>query len=224
MENMQLAVHKREFDRVIEEVLEDKKYWHLNKEINQMTQSLLERLRDWLEKILSSRIKDLDQVGALSDILSIVIIVILGIILIALIAFAIHYVYKSINAHKKLDEILGEKITKETTPSTLLNKAGEFEAQGAYRMSIRYGYIGLLLLMHQKGLLYIEKSMTNTEIYESLKKKHYGRLKTFKRLMEVFNYTWYGQNEYSVEDYTRYKENEAMLWNEVSNHEKKYKE
>lgn len=219
----QLAASKEEFDQVIQEILAEKEYWYLNKEANQAVHSLADKLREWLEKLLSSRMDDAGEIATLSDTLSIVIIVILGIALIILIALIIKYVYESINERKKLDEILGEKITKETTPFTLLDKAKGFEAQGDYRMSIRFSYIGLLLLMHQEGLLYIEKSMTNAEIYECLKKENYISLERFQLIMEAFNYTWYGQNEYTIEAYEGYKVNITTLWNEVNINEKKQK-
>lgn len=223
MEMEQMVVSQGEFDTVIQEILSDEKYWHLNQKTNKIASSFLERLQDWLEQILSTRISDTHELAKTSDTLSIIIIVIMGVVLIILMTFIIKYVYQCINGRKKIEEILGEKITKETTPLSLLEKAKGFEVEGIYRMSIRYRYIGLLLLMHEKGLVYIEKSMTNTEIYECLKKDNYRGLEKFRLIMETFNYTWYGKNEYTLEAYEVFKANERALWDEVNANEKGHK-
>lgn len=223
MEMEQMVVSQGRFDTVIQEILWEQEYCYLSQRTSKIASSFLEKLQNWLEKILSTRIRDTHQLAKVSDLLSVIIIVLMSAVLIILMAFIIKYVYQCINGRKKIEEILGEKITKETTPLSLLEKAKGFEVEGIYRMSIRYRYIGLLLLMHEKGLLYIEKSMTNTEIYECLKKDDYRGLEKFKIIMETFNYTWYGKNEYTLEAYEVFKANERVLWGDINTNEKGHK-
>lgn len=214
-----MAVSKEVFDQTVNEVLAQNKYFYLNNQLGEMAETFLEKLKRWIDELLSSRISDEQTVEKLSDIACTVIEVLVIVCIALLLMLVIRSIYRS-RKNRKIDEILGEKITKETTPFTLLDKARRFETKEEYRMSIRYSYIGLLLLMHEKKLLYIEKSMTNTEIYNALRDNTFGRLTQMKQLMKHFEYTWYGQNAYSQEEYMQYQIEHKALWDEVMKNEK----
>lgn len=206
-------VTREQFDGLVKEVLGGEDYLF---KLNEKMSSFLERFRKWLEDFLADRVSADVDVVQLSDTLSLILmsVFVIGIVMGA--ALIGRWLYVWLKNRGKIEEILGEKITKETTPHTLLARAKGAEKEADYRLGVRYAYIGLLLLMHEKGLLYIEKTMTNMEIYKALEREQYKDLEAFRDVMEIFNYTWYGQNAYTEEAYKSFWEKEMALWNEVT--------
>lgn len=211
----QVAKSQDEFDKVLHKVLSDPKYWKINKKLQEEATSWIDKLRKWLEEILSSRIDNMENAEGISEILSYVIIFIVGTMLVVGIIMVVLYFYNGVKDRRGLKEILGEKITEETTPMSLDRKALVYEGQGQYRLSIRYSYIALLLLMHENHVLVLKDAMTNQEIYECLIEEKFNDLDTFDDIMKVFNHAWYGMHEYEKEDYDSYRKQLKQLWNEV---------
>ena len=213
----QVVKSQDEFDKVLHKVLSDPKYWKINKKLQEETTSWIDRFKKWLEEILSSRIDNMENAEGISEVLSYVIIFVVGVALIVGIIMVILYFYNGVKDRRGLKEILGEKITEETTPMSLDRKALVYEGQGQYRLSIRYSYIALLLLMHEKHVLVLKDAMTNQEVYECLIEGKFNDLDTFDDIMQVFNHAWYGMHEYEKEDYDSYRKQLKQLWNEVIN-------
>lgn len=211
----QVAASRDEFDKVLNKILSDPRYWKINKELREETNSWIEKLKKWLEETLSSRVDSMENAEGISEVLSYVIVFIVGIALVVGVIMIILYFYNGIKSRRGLKEILGEKITEETTPNTLDHKALAYEGQGQYRLSIRYSYIALLLLMHENHVLELKDTMTNQEIYDCLVEEKFGDLDTFMRVMQVFNHAWYGMQECEKESYDVYRKQLMKLWNEV---------
>lgn len=218
---MQTVAEKETFDQVLDQVLASPRYWGINQAITDQVQSLTDKISQWLEALITHYIKGIDNAKQLSTLLSVIIIIVISIILITALIYLIRYIYKCVIASKKVEEILGEKITKETTPFTLKEKGEFYRQQGEYRMSIRYSYIGLLLMMHEKGLLHIEKTMTNKEIYECLEEKGYQDLAAIKEVMAIFNTVWYGHHDCDAIQYKDYAILLTDVWNEVAADERR---
>jgi len=190
MDLSRVVVDRQEFDEVIDKVFENKKYWWTNKELGEKAQSWLEKFKEWLAGLFEGKI-DSGQ-GEISRVFSIIVVVIVGIALMVALVLLGRYIYRAIKGRNELKEILGEEITKESTPISFRNKAAEYEKEENYRLSIRYYYIALLFQMHESKVLYIKNAMTNTEIYKSLEAKKYSECQRFKSIMETFNEAWYG--------------------------------
>ena len=216
----QVEKSQEEFNEVLHKVLSDPKYWRINKKLQEGTASCIERLKKWLEEILTSRIDNMENAEGISEVLSYVIVFVVGIALIVGLIMVILYFYNSVNDRRGLKEILGEQITEETTPVSLDRKALAYEGEGKYRLSIRYSYIALLLLMHERNILVIKDTMTNKEIYDCLVKGKFNDLDRFDGIIKAFNHAWYGMHEYEKEDYDNYRKQFKQLWNEVISHGK----
>ena len=212
-------VSKEEFDKVIEGVLASKEYQYIPSKIEAFVEGIKEAILEWVESLLEGRI-DTSGTSQLPQAVSIILALIVLIAGIAILALLIKYIYKCRSNRKKLHEILGEQISEETTPLTLLEKGEGYAVNGDYRIGIRYRYIALLLLLHEEGVLHIRNAMTNQEIYNALEKKQYNHLESFSRVMTSFEYIWYGQNDYTKEQYEQYKLEEQSLWKEVTSHGK----
>lgn len=215
-----MIVSEEAFNQTVQEVMAQNKYFYLNNQLSQSAQSIWERIREWIKELLSSRISDLAVVEQTTDVICWVLIVIVVAALILTIILIAKKIYQN-RKNRRVDEILGEKITDETTPVTLIKKAQKFEKEADYRLSIRYSYIGLLLLITEQRIIYIEKSMTNQEIYQSLEKSQFKELNQIKKLMNQFDATWYGHKSCSLEEYEQFKIEHKMIWNEVNTSEKK---
>lgn len=211
-------VSKEEFDEVVEEVLASKEYQYIPSKIEAFLNHITERLMDWLEDLMEGKL-DISSTNQVPKVVSIILAVLVLVASIIVLAWLIKYIYKCMRNGKKLQEILGEQISEETTPYTLLEQGKDYAVKGDYRTSIRYRYIAFLLLLHEQDILHIKNAMTNQEIYNALKKKQYNHLEDFKKLMTHFEYTWYGQNSYTREEYENYESEEQRLWKDVTSHE-----
>ncbi len=147
-------------------------------------------------------------------------VIIVGVIVIAIvIIYSILYLVKSFKQDNRVEEILGEEITEETTPDSLRAKAKQLQQAGQLRRSIRYDFIALLYLMHQQSFLYLDQAKTNQEIYLHLKETKFFGLDSFKELVTIFNATWYGHQDCDQQSYQRWTFNLNSLWKEVANDE-----
>lgn len=213
------AKSKEEFDYIVQDVLSLDKYRQKSNYFFEKIRELFDRLVEWLQEMITPDIGMGSYGEGIATGLSYTIVIVVGVILLIIVALVIRYIYNCCKRNQ-VKEILGEAITEETTPISLMKKARSYEEENNYRMSIRYTYIALLLLMDDSKVLRIRNTMTNTEIYECLSGTGYRRLEEFRRLMTAFNETWYGQKPYSKKDYETYIVVQQQLWNEVMTHEK----
>lgn len=212
-------VNRKEFDEIVDKVFKNRKYWWKNKGLGQKTESWIEKFKEWLQSLFEGEVSS--GKGEISRFFSMIIVMIVGIALAIALFLLGRYIFRAIKGRSKLREILGEEITKETTPETFRSKAMQCEKEGEYRLGIRYYYIALLFQMHENRILYLRNAMTNTEIYKSLVANKYPECQCFQSIMETFNEAWYGKHIESEAIYEVYKKNIDRLWNGVMSHEKK---
>jgi len=155
--------------------------------------------------------------GTLSTVFIIIgLLAIVTIIILIVIKFS-----KTFEKRTRIKEILGEKIEEGTTPNSLRLKAETFAKEEDYRQAIRFDFIALLLLMHDRNILYLDETKTNEEIYNYLKKNDFSQLVLFKALINDFNANWYGHKVWNNGLYKIYKDNVSLIWNEVIYNENK---
>jgi len=211
---------KNEFDNTVNKILQGFDYRHLKNGIGDLIRKIKDEISKWIEKIISKTISGISSKGSISDNLANILIII-GILLFAtIIILIIVKVSKTLEKKVKIKEILGEKIYGKTTPSSLKIVAQDYDAKGDYRQAIRYNFIAILLLMHEKSIVYLDETKTNEEIYKYLKKNKFSMFLEFEYLINAFNFSWYGHRIFDKGTYDKALENINMLWNEVLNYEK----
>ncbi|OGO80139.1 MAG: hypothetical protein A2Y21_06580 [Clostridiales bacterium GWC2_40_7] len=215
------TVSKIEFDDKIAEIRSRPEYVHLRTGIRDFIEGLRERLKEWLMDLLERAFSNIPDAPAISGQASTIFLVAGILLIMAIIIFIAVKAGKTLERNKKIKEILGEKIDGRVTTASLKTKASEYGKDGQYRLAIRYGYIALLLLMHEKDILYLEDTKTNHEILQTLKKSSFPMLPAFQQLAGMFNASWYGYKAYSKETYESWNDSMNLIWNRVTVNEEK---
>ena len=210
---------KTEFNDTVDRILQRPEYASLRRNVT----NYIDRFKEWIQEALSKLLSDLFanvEIGSgISDIL----------VVIALVVFTVLIVYiavrigRTFERRKRIKEILGEKIDENTTPASLKLKAADFAKLGDIREAIRYDFIGLLLLMHERNVVYLDETKTNEEIYMYLMRKKFNLLQQMRNCINIFNQVWYGHKSGNSDLYKEWTENAAKLWNEVNIHAAKDK-
>ncbi len=213
-----------EFENTINRVLDRPSHRHLRYSIEGIIERLKEALQQWLEKRLDSIFEKGGPINPASagDISNLLMVIGLTVIVAIIIIIAVR-VNKTMDDATRVREILGEKIDEKTTPATLRKKAADYEEEGKLRLAIRFDFIALLLLMHNKNLTYLDETKTNEELYKALISKGFSRAVEFKAVIALFNSSWYGHRAPLQEEYNGWKQRIGELWKEVLGHEEKTK-
>lgn len=211
------------FQSTVDKILNSSEYSHLKGGLRDLIDGLKEKLQQWLVKLLSNTFSNLESANVMSEKLSLIFMIIGILAIVTIIVIIVVKISKTFERKRRVKEILGEKIDDNTTPISLINKADGYKNQGDFRQAIRYKFIGLLLLLHEKTLLYLDETKTNEEIYNYLRKSKISFLEDFKELIDIFNASWYGHRDCNETVYDKWNENFKVVWNEVINYEEKNK-
>lgn len=212
---------KKEFDSTINKILQGSEYKHLKNSVLDFIQKIKDLIGQWMHKIIDKAISNIPSRDAVSDNLANIFIIIGLLLIFTIVVLIIIKVSKTFERKTRIKEILGEKIHDKTTPNSLRRTSASFGAEGDFRQAIRYEFIAILLLMHEKNVLYLDETKTNEEIYKFLKKNKFPMLSVFKSLINDFNSSWYGHRECNEETYEKVIQNINLLWNEVLAYEEK---
>lgn len=218
-----LVPPKPEFDNTVQGILRRAEYRHLSNKLQDFLDSVKRAVSDWLIELLRRIGSGTPKTPVISDRLSTVFVIIGLLVILAIIILIIVNVSKSFDKKTRVREILGERIDEKTTTAGLRGKAAAFYREGDLRQAIRYDFIALLLLMHEKSLLYLDESKTNQEIYQHLKKNGFSNLQAFEHLIDTYNTTWYGHRQCDRDRYDMWSSRLGLLWNEVIHVENKGK-
>ena len=222
MKLLNLTVPPRtEFDNKINEILNRAEYRHLKNGIRDLIQSLQEKLSQWFQNAFDKI--EFKTGPGISDKLATAFIILGIIVILALIIMIAVKISRVFEKKSRIKMILGERIGARTTPDSLREKASASLAQGDLRQAVRYDFIALLLLMHEKRLIYIDETKTNQEIYDYLKQNGFKQLQVFQGMIDTFNYLWYGHKSVEGIKYEAWSSKLNLLWNEVMNCEVKGK-
>jgi hypothetical protein len=212
---------KPAFDDAVKIVLSRPEYANLKSALEDIIQGIKEWFISLLVKFFTNLFSGLGAVKPISGALSTIFIVVALTIIVGIIVFIAIKINKSFEKKGKIKEILGERIDGRTTPDTLKAKAKAFEEKEDFRNAIRYDFIALLLLMHEKNVLYLDETRTNEENYAYLNRIKFPKLSEFHYAMEAFNSTWYGYKTCGRDGYGQWSGNISAMWNEVINYEAK---
>lgn len=216
-----ISPSKTEFENTVHKVLQNPEYKGLKLGIGDYIQMVKDYIAKGLLNILKKIISNMDKATSISGTLSTVFIIIGILAIVTIIVLIAIKVSKTFERKTRIKEILGEKIDDRTTPNSLRLKAEAFAKEEDYRQAIRFDFISLLLLMHEKTILYLDETKTNEEIYNYLKNNNFSELTVFKVLINDFNANWYGHKVWNEGLYKIWKDNINLIWNEVIYHENK---
>lgn len=220
---MKQVVSKPQFENVIDGILKKAEYRHLKNALRDLIERAKEAIQNWLLNILKKTFSNVEGAGAISNRLSTIFMVIGILVVSAIIVIIILKVNRTFDKKRRVKEILGEKIDSKTTPQSLREKAKTLLSSKDYRQAVRYDFIALLLLMHEKNVVYLDETKTNEEIYNYLKRQKFLSLKDFEYLSRTFNAVWYGHKPLEESSYKLWAQNLEHLWNEVIDYEEKSK-
>lgn len=209
------------FDETIKRVLSRPGYKHLTGGLGDFIQRIKDMLSEWLGRILENAFNNLSNAPAISDRLSTIFMIIGLLIICIIIVFIIIRINKTFDKRTRVKEILGEKIDDRVTPNSLRSRGAMFIQKGDFRQAIRYDFIAILLLMHERNILYIDETKTGEEIYNYLRKNKFPKITVFKKSVNIFNSSWYGHKPSDQKLYDEWSSTIDLIWNEVIIHEEK---
>lgn len=211
----------KEFNNTVNKILQGPEYKHLKNSVADFIGKIKEWVSNWIKEMMNKAISNIPSPDSVSDNIANIFIIIGLLVIFTIVILIIVKVSKTFERKTRIKEILGEKIDDKTTPSSLRQTAMSFGTEGDFRQAIRYEFIAILLLMHEKNILYLDESKTNEEIYKYLKKNKFPMLSVLEDLINNFNSSWYGHRLCNKETYDKASQNITLLWNEVLYYEEK---
>jgi hypothetical protein len=122
---------------------------------------------------------------------------------------------RQIRTVEQSQEILGETITPDLTPTGLLERARQFAQTEEYRQAIRLSFIASILQMAQHKILTVHPTRTNRDYLKALPRGT-DIVTVFSILTSLFEEFWYGERAVSAEDYEHFENLVGLLGREVS--------
>lgn len=209
------------FDNTINKILQGFEYKHLRSGVGDFIQKCKDIISQWIQKIFNKTISSINFKNSVSDNLANIFIIIALILIALIVILIIVKVSKSFERKERIKEILGEKINDKTTPSSLRSLAVSYEVKDDYRQAIRYYFIAILLLMHEKTIIYLDETKTNEEIYKCLLQNKFFDPSVLLYVIIDFNSSWYGHKIFNKQAYDKTLQNINLLWKGVLAYEEK---
>jgi len=188
------------FYEAMNEVLDSRRYRHLQENENSLSESLL----NWLDEQLRRMAENQTQTTTARDPIefelssNILTWIFGGLGILLLVAAIIFVIFKIIKARKNrvisLEEIFEE--IKGLTAIDLIRKSDE-----AYdrHLAVRYRYIAVLLLLTERQAIDIRPSFTNAIILQQI--KQLALKQNFKVVAETFHIAWFGKKTIDDDKY-----------------------
>ncbi|QXM06277.1 hypothetical protein [Crassaminicella indica] len=209
-----MSLPRETFDKAVNKIIDSAKYMHL-KEKQNILKEFFEKLLNLLDKVFT---KENTHKSICTDTTQNAFIIIVILLIVVLIFYLIKQ-NKYTDIKKKV--IYGETIDEETTYDSLYKKAIKCEEQENYKDAIRLYFIGILVMMNEKSLCFLDDSKTNDEMIKVLRGKGFSGVNLFKSIGDYFQYIWYGNKKIDSERFTMYKEQINNLFMEVKNYHEK---
>lgn len=209
------------FDEEVKSILKRPGYKHLSGGLPDFINGIKEKIKEWFLGFIEKTFSNLSNAPAISEGLSTAFMIIGLLFIVSIIIFIIVRVSKTFDKKARVKEILGETIHEGVTPNSLRVRGADFLKNGNFREAIRYDFIAVLLLMHEKNILYLDETKTGEEIYNFLKKNKFEMAPSFKRLVKIFNSSWYGHKQTEQDTYNEWDSVISLIWNGVISYEEK---
>jgi len=207
------------YDSIVRSVLDQPGYRHLKLPWTDFLETMRKSMEEWLLELLK-RIFDQPMTstpftGGVSTAM-----VILGIVVLVALGITVAGLFSGMfRRTQAVHGILGETITEETTPDSLMEKGRIAEQSGDRRQAVRYGFIAVLLKMHRARMVFLDDAWTNQELYRHLEGSRFASLSSLKAVMEGFNAAWYGHKDLNGEVFAAWHGDLELVWQEVASRE-----
>lgn len=198
------------FNHTVDRLLQSLKYLKLHEFILNHIYKLLELVWKIIKRLFGENTNSNNSDLMTRAVVGLIIIIILIIIIVIVVLLLVHKKRK-----KKINTILGEKINKNSTVLSFLDRSKVLEEEGQYREAVRLHFIAVLFYLHQNHILYHDQSMTGLEMIDQLKKDGFKAIDPFEKMVREFNTSWYGIQELAEDGFKAWQANEGAFWQEV---------
>lgn len=203
------------FESTIQNILDSNTYRYLKYDV----ENIAEYIMKWIEDVLKKAFEGKDIVKDISTVSKPIANIVLVLMIIGVIVLIMYILYKVLD-FKKVDNnqktILGEIIKSDTKSDYFLGRAGKMEDDKRYRDSIRLGFIGLLLKLHENKIIFLEEVKTNKEFVNEVRYKNGSYVDDFQIIVDYFNEVYYGNKNVGEGYYANWKDKLNLLWSEVN--------
>ncbi len=207
------------YDQIVTDILSQPGYWHLKNAWADFIATATASIEKWLLETLGKLFETPQTSTPFSSGFSTAVVILCAVGLIALVLLVAGLFTGVFRRSSRLHGILGETITAETTPDTLMERARAAEQSGDTRQAVRLGFIAVLLKMHRARMVFLDETWTNQELYAHLERNQFTSLPSIKGVMEGFNAAWYGHKNLGNEAYRQWQLDLEKVWQEVTSRE-----
>lgn len=207
------------YDSAVEKILDQPGYQHLRLPWADFIENFRENIEGWVIWALERLFDQAAVSTPISGGLSVAVIILSAAALIGLVLLAASLMTGVFRPSPQVRGILGEPVTAETTPESLMARSQASESAGDIRQAMRLGFIALLLKMHRSRLVFLDETWTNQELYLYLEKSRFASLHALKELMDGFNASWYGHKPFGPAAYSLWQTALEQVWQEVESRE-----
>lgn len=198
------------FNSVIDKLLQTLKYIKFNKWVLNQIYNFLKWLWELIKYLFMRSSTGKAGIGGTK----IVLVSIVAFVVVVTLLLIVWMIIRS-KRKRKVKSILGEKIDKNSTVGSFIDRSKELEDKGAYREAIRLRFIAVLFYLHENHYLYHDNTMTGQEMINRLKADRFIAVNAFSVITGLFNYIWYGMKEIDKTKYEDWRDNENIFWQEV---------
>lgn len=209
-----------QYDGIVQDILNQPGYRHLRMPWTDFIDTARQVIEAWLAGVFSRLFDQPAVTTPFTGGVSVAVILLSAAGFIALVLLTAGLFSGVFRRSSQVTGILGEPITAETTPDTLLEKSRAAERAGDRRQAVRYGFIAVLLKMHRARMVFLDETWTNQELYGYLEKNRLASLPALRGIMEEFNAAWYGHKLPNDAAYAVWQRELEQVWQEVASHEK----
>jgi hypothetical protein len=122
----------------------------------------------------------------------------------AVVYFTLRHKRKRRRQTETVAEWFGDIAEKRLSLDALLEHARVYAEQGEYREAVRHRYIALLIVLHERQWIRVDKSKTNAQLSIEMWGTRPGQSDMFDEVIDVFHRTWFGHKWMDDARYQRF--------------------
>lgn len=191
----------------VEQILQQPEYQWPEEEPS-LLQPLIDKINQWLSKLFEREPND----QGLSEPVVIDLRWLYTLVSALFVGGILYFVLRdTIGALISETELENDRDGKETlTSDRAFGRAQHLSEQGDHRTAVRFLYLSALLLLEEKGILYYDRSKTNTEYVESVS-SHPELKKSLRKVVGIFDRVWYGFRKIDEGTFKEYQQEVERL-------------
>jgi hypothetical protein len=170
-------------------------------------ESLWDRVKRNITKLINKLLDKINPTKSLSIIevlIKVIAVIVIGVILYFLIKFLIskngNLIWSKRNIPNKIQDVTLQENIHEID---FAKEISQFELSGNYRFAIRYQFLWVLKKMSDQKIIQWNIEKTNKDYQKELLGK--PQQNSFRDLVRIFDYVWYGEFPITTQQYQQYK-------------------